>query len=145
MAKSSVKRKYVLKTRFDKAFANYKKRYRAMKKRLANKGYQMADDKGMLTKKEYRMTRRALVDMGVTTNINQKIVSQQAFEYGRDVAIRFKAFAEENELEWKNLKVMEIMKGSLPLSETNEWLKATTDKTGAERAAYISQMFFDSE
>lgn len=130
--------------RLDNAYANYKKRYRAKKKMLKKKGYEMADD--MLNKREYKMVREAYQDEGVKTNINQTIVSDQAYEYNQKTARRFKATAEKYNLEWKDKTITELRKGEIDVSAINDILKEEyPDWTGTQRADYISYEVFGSE
>lgn len=130
--------------RLDNAYANYKKRYRAKKKMLKKKGYEMADD--MLTKREYTMVREAYQDEGVKININQTIVSDQAYEYNQKTARRFKATAEKYNLEWKDKTITELRKGEIDVSLINDILKEEyPDWTGSQRADYISYEVFGSE
>lgn len=130
--------------RLDNAFKNYKKRYREKKKMLEKKGYTMADT--MLNKKEYTMVRKAYQDEGITININQTIVSDQAYEYSQKTARRFKATAEKYNLEWQDKTITELRKGGIDVSEINELLKEEyPDWTGSQRAGYISYEVFGSE
>ena len=130
--------------RLDNAYANYKKRYKAKKKMLKRKGYEMADK--MLNKKEYTMVREAYQDEGVKTNINQTIVSDQAYEYNQKTARRFKATAEKYNLEWKDKSITELRKGEIDVSAINDILKEEyPDWTGTQRADYISYEVFGSE
>ena len=138
------KRKYEMKVRMDKAYENYKSRYRAKKKELKKKGYLMADT--MLTKREYKMVRDAKVREGVTTNINQTIVSEQTYEYSQETARRFKKTAKEFNLEWKGKSIMEIRKGAVDVSAINDYLKELHPMwTGKERQLWISYEVFGSE
>lgn len=130
--------------RLDNAYANYKKRYKAKKKMLKKKGYEMADD--MLTKREYKMVREAYQDEGVKININQTIVSDQTYEYSQKTARRFKATAEKYNLEWKGKTITELRKGEIDVSAINDILKEEyPDWTGSQRADYISYEVFGSE
>ena len=111
----------------------------------------------MLKKREYLANRQAYINEGVTTNINQTIVSEQAYEYSQDTARRFKRVAQEHNLSWKDLKVEELMKGSVDVSEINNSLKQMTDEEREEKfkqlpdsvkhtnQGYISYMVFGSE
>lgn len=83
--------------RLDNAYANYVKRYEAKKAMLRKKGYEMADTK--LTRREYEMVRRAYVNEGRKTNINQTIVSDQAYEYSQKTARQMKKTAIKFDLE----------------------------------------------
>lgn len=137
-------RKYVMSKRLDNAYANYKKRYRAAKKKLKKKGYQMADK--MLTKKEYLANREAYIEEGITVNINQTMVSDQSYEYSQKTARRFKATAEKFDLDWKDKSITELRKGGVDVSEINELLKDEyPDWTGYQRQQYISYEVFGSE
>ena len=115
------KRKYKMNKRLDKAYENYKKRYKAKKQSLKKRGYEMADT--MLTRREYEMVRKAMVNEGIKTNINQTLVSEQAYEYSQKTARRFKATAEKFDLEWKGKSITELRKGGIDVSEINEILK----------------------
>lgn len=137
-------RKYNMGRRLDKAYENYIKRYDAKKKSLAKRGYDMADKK--LTKREYEMVRTAYINDGVTENINQTIVSDQAYEYSQKTARRFKATAEKFDLEWKNKSITELRKGGIDVSQINEILKEEyPDWTGTQRQQYISYEVFGSD
>ncbi|MBO7079076.1 MAG: hypothetical protein J6W64_04640 [Bacilli bacterium] len=130
--------------RLDNAYANYKKRYKAKMKSLKRRGYEMADT--MLNKREYLMVRKAYQEEGVTQNINQTIVSDQAYEYSQKTARRFKATAEKYGLEWKNKSITELRKGEIDVSTINEILKEEyPDWTGYQRQQYISYEVFGSE
>lgn len=95
MAKN--KRKYTLGKRLDKAYENYSKRYDAKQKQLEKRGYSMADTK--LNKREYNMVRTAYVNDGIKKNINQTIVSDQAYEYSQKTARQMKKTAIKFDLE----------------------------------------------
>ena len=137
-------RKYNMTKRLDKAYANYKSRYKQKQKQLAKKGYNMVSR--MLTKREYMFNRQAYVNEGITTNINQTMVSEQAYEYSQKTARRFKKTAQEHNLKWKDKSIMDIMKGDINVSEINEWLKETyIDWTGMDRQKWISHEVFGSE
>lgn len=139
------KRKYTLKARLDKAYENYKKRYKAKQKNLKKRGYEMADKK-MLTKREYKMVRTALVDEGRETNINQTIVSMQAYEYSQKTARQFKKVAEEYDLDWKDKTITQLRKGEIDVSSINDMLKEMyPDWTGTQRQEYISYEVFGSD
>ena len=130
--------------RLDNAYANYKKRYKAKMKSLKRRGYEMADT--ILNKREYLMVRKAYQEEGVTQNINQTIVSDQAYEYSQKTARRFKATAEKYGLEWKNKSITELRKGEIDVSTINEILKEEyPDWTGYQRQQYISYEVFGSE
>ena len=137
-------RKYSMKNRLSKAYDNYKKRYKTAKKQLKKKGYEMADT--MLNKKEYLMVREAYIDEGVTTNINQTIVSAQKYEYSQKTAQQFKKTAKKFDLSWKDISITELRKGGIDVSEINERLKEEFPKmTGKERSKYISHEVFGSD
>lgn len=137
-------RKYNMTKRLDKAYANYKSRYKKKEASLKKKGYNMVSR--MLTKREYMFNRQAYVNEGVTTNINQTMVSEQAYEYSQKTARRFKKTAQEHNLKWKDKSIMDIMKGDINVSEINEWLKETyIDWTGMDRQKWISHEVFGSE
>lgn len=119
-------RKYTMNKRLDKAYENYTKRYTEMANRLAKKGYSMYD-KNMLTRREYEMSREALKAEGVTININQTLVSEQAFEYNKATALRFKHTAQKFDLDWKDYKIEELMKGKQDISALYKELKSKTD------------------
>lgn len=130
--------------RLDNAYANYKKRYRAAKKQLKKKGYDMASD--MMTKREYLRIRDIYQREVTTININQTIVSDQKYEYSQKTARRFKATAEKFDLDWKDKSITELRKGGVDVSEINEILKEEfPDWTGYQRQEYISYEVFGSE
>lgn len=130
--------------RLENAYANYVKRYNAKKESLKKRGYEMADT--MLNKTEYEMVRKAYQDEGVKININQTIVSDQAYEYSQKTARRFKATAEKFDLEWKNKSITELRKGGIDVSEINDILKEEyPDWTGYQRQQYISYEVFGSD
>lgn len=137
-------RKYDMSKRLDKAYANYQKRYRQKEKTLSNKGYNMVSR--MLTKREYMYNRQAYIDEGVTININQTMVSDQAYEYNQKTARRFKRVAQKYDLDWKDLSITELRKGGVNVSEINDILKEEyPDWTGYQRAEYISHEVFGSD
>ena len=137
-------RKYNMSKRLDKAYANYQKRYRQKEKTLSNKGYSMVSR--MLTKREYMYNRQAYIDEGVTININQTMVSDQAYEYNQKTARRFKRVAQKYDLDWKDLSITELRKGGVNVSEINDILKEEyPDWTGYQRAEYISHEVFGSD
>lgn len=130
--------------RLENAYANYKKRYKAKKKSLQKRGYEMADT--MLNKREYEMVRKAYQNDGVKININQTIVADQAYEYSQKTARRFKATAEKFDLEWKDKSITELRKGGIDVSQINDILKEEyPDWTGSQRQQYISYEVFGSE
>lgn len=131
-------------SRLDRSYENYKKRYKAKQKSLRKRGYEMADT--MLSKREYEMVKKAYQEEGVKININQTIVSDQAYEYSQKTARRFKATAEKFNLDWKNKTIMELRKGNIDVSEINERLKEEfPEMTGIERQKYISYEVFGSD
>ena len=70
----------------------------------------------MFNKQEYLMNREALVNELTknnkdTININQTLVSQQAYSYDLAVAQRFKKIAKEQNLGWKDLTIAELRQG----------------------------------
>lgn len=126
-----------------RSYQNYVKRYKKKQKQLAKKGYDMVSRK--MTKKEYERAKKLLKDSGVTTNINQTIVSEQAYEYDRNTARRFRKVAKEYELEWEEETELAIMKGEVDVSALNNLLKEThPDMTGYDRRNYISHEIFGS-
>lgn len=132
------------KKQFDRAYANYKKRYRAKAKLMKRRGLAMEDT--MLNKKEYKMVRQAYIDDGRTININQTIVSDQQYSYGQKVAMRFKKVAEERNLDWKKLQLYKIRSGEIDVSGINNWLREDYPEwTGTQRADFISHEIFGSE
>lgn len=137
-------RKYTLKARLDKAYENYKKRYRKKKKMLKKKGYDMASE--MMTKREYIRIRDIYQREVTTTNINQTIVSDQTYEYSQKTARQFKKVAEEFNLDWKDKSITQLRKGEIDVSSINEMLKEKyPDWTGTQRQEYISYEVFGSE
>lgn len=130
--------------RLDNAYANYVKRYEAKKAMLRKKGYEMADTK--LTRREYEMVRRAYVNEGRKTNINQTIVADQTYEYSQKTARQFKKVAKEFNLEWKNKTITELRKGEIDVSGINDLLKEQYPEwTGTQRQKYISYEVFGSD
>lgn len=126
-----------------RAYDNYKKRYRAKKRSLNKRGYDMASE--MLNKKDYLRVRALQVSEGREININQTIVSEQAYEYSHEVAKRFKKVAEEHGLVWQEKTYTQIRKGAVDVSALNEELKLIhPDWTGYDRANYISNEVFGS-
>lgn len=137
-------RKYVLNKRLDKAYENYLKRYKAKQKMLRKKGFEMADTK--LNKREYQMVRDAYIREGRKNNINQTIVSDQAYEYSQKTAKQFKKVAMEYDLEWKNKSITQLRKGEIDVSGINNLLKELyPDWSGKQRQEYISYEVFGSE
>lgn len=133
-------------TRLDNAYANYKKRYKAKEKMLNKKGYEMASE--MMTKREYKRIRKLYMEeQGIKININQTIVSDQAYEYSQKIARQFKKVAEEYNLDWKNQTITELRKGvKVDVSALNEALKEEhEDWTGKQRQEYISHEVFGSD
>ena len=144
MGKSVTKRKYTLKQRLNDAYKNYKKRYRAKEKMLKRKGFEMASD--MMTKREYMRIRDIYTREVTKTNINQTIVSDQAYEYSQKTARQFKKVAEEYDLSWKEMTITELRKGGIDVSEINNKLKEMNpEMTGKQRQEYISYEVFGSE
>ena len=138
------KRKYTLKARLDKAYENYKKRYKAKAKMLKKKGYDMASD--MMSKREYKRIRDIYQREVTTTNINQTIVADQAYEYSQKTARRFKATAKKFDLDWKDKSITELRKGEIDVSSINDILKEEyPDWSGYDRQQYISYEVFGSE
>lgn len=140
-----VKRKYTMTKRLDDAYKNYKKRYRAKAKSMKKRGLEM--ESRMLKKSEYLSVRDEKVRDGVEININQTIVSEQAYKYSEKTARHLKKFAKENDLDTKNLSIAEIRQGKgLPeeLIRLNEQLKEQ-GLSGKERQEYISYEVFGSE
>lgn len=126
-----------------RSYDNYVKRYKEKQKQLRKKGFEMVDKK--LTKKEYERAKKLMQDSGIKTNINQTLVSEQAYEYSRATARRFRKVAKEYELDWEDQSELEIMKGGIDVSAVNDWLKEThPDMTGYDRRNYISHEVFGS-
>lgn len=119
-------RKYSMTKRLEKAYKNYEKRYEAKQASLSRRGYQMADKK--LTRKEYDMVRKAYVESGVEQNINQTIVSDQAYEYSQKTARQMKSTAKKFNLEWKDKTITELRKGEIDVSGINNSLKEMSDQ-----------------
>lgn len=137
-------RKYNMSVRLDKAYKNYVKRYKEKSASLKKRGYDMVSR--MLTKREYKYNREAYVREGIKININQTMVSEQAYEYSQKTARRFKETAEKYDLKWKNDSVLSIMKGTIDVSGINDWLKEQyPDMTGADRQQWISYEVFGSD
>lgn len=144
---SKASRRYSLsKKRADNAYKNYVKRYRAKQKSLNKRGLEMESRK--MTKREYLAVREDMVTTyGVTQNINQTIVSDQAYEYDREIARRLREAAEEYDLSWKGTKIRDLRQGKgIDLSELNERLKLEIGDAGFGkiRAKKISHDVFGS-
>jgi hypothetical protein len=104
----------------------------------------MADT--MLSRREYEMVRKAYVNEGHKTNINQTIVADQAYEYSQKTARQFKKVAEEYDLEWKDKSITELRKGEIDVSGINNLLKEIYPEwTGSQRQQYISYEVFGSD
>ena len=132
-------------TRLDRSYANYVKRYKAKEKMLKKKGYKMAS-KMIKSKKMYKAVREAYIEEGQKININQTIVSDQAYEYNQKTARRFKATAEKYGLDWKEKGITELRKGGVDVSAINDLLKEEyPDWTGTDRANFISHEVFGSD
>lgn len=132
------------KSRLDRYYEAYKKKYREAKKKLKKKGFTMADE--MLSKREFSMVRDALKEEGITQNINRKIVDEQSYEYSAKTARRFKKTAKEYNLDWADVSYENIRKGEIDVSGINDWLKSEfPDLTGKERQKWISHEVFGSE
>lgn len=151
------KRKYTMKARLDKAYKNYVKRYKAKEAMLNKKGYQMASK--MMKKRMYIAARIDKVESGITTNINQNLVAEQAYQYSQKTAQRLKKTAEKFDLVWKDKTVTEIRKGKVDLSKLNNILKdmeanepekyqqlmdTLPDEVKQTRQGYISYYVFGS-
>lgn len=137
---------HLTKKRADNAYKNYLKRYRSKEKSLNRRGLEMESRK--MTKREYLAVRKDMVTTyGVTENINQTIVSDQAYEYNREIARRLKSAAEEYDLSWKGTKIRDLRQGrGIDLSELNERLKLEIGDSGfgAIRSKKISHDVFGS-
>lgn len=120
------RKKYSMENRLKKAYANYKKRYAAKAATLAKKGYKMADTE--LTEREYNMVRAAYIEKGIEININQTIVSGQAYEYSQKTARQMKSTAKKFNLDWKNKTITELRKGEIDVSGINNSLKEMSDE-----------------
>ena len=135
-----------MRKRLDKAYANYKKRYKAKQKLMREKGLEM--ESRMLKKKEYLSRREEMVKYeGITTNINQTLVQEQQYKYSQRTARHLKSFAKEHGLETGKLSISAIRQGQgLPeeLIRLNEELKEQ-GLSGKERQEYISYEVFGSE
>lgn len=133
-----------MRARLDKAYENYVKRYKKKAKMLKKKGYEMASD--MMNKREYRRIRDIYQREVTTTNINQTIVADQAYEYSQKTARQFKKVAEKFDLEWKDKTITELRKAEIDVTAINEMLKEMyPDWTGYDRQQYISYEVFGSE
>ena len=140
-----MKRRSKASKRLDNSYKNYVKRYKAKEAMLKKKGYEMAS-KMIRSKKMYKAVREAYIEEGRTININQTIVSDQAYEYSQKTARRFKATAEKFGLDWKDKSITELRKGGVDVSSINELLKEQyPDWTGRDRADYISHEVFGSD
>lgn len=119
-------RQYSMNKRLEKAYDNYVNRYKAKAASLSKRGYEMADT--MLSKREYQMVRKAYINSGVSTNINQTIVSEQAYEYSQKTARQMKATAKKFNLDWKSKTITELRKGEIDVSGINNNLKGMSDE-----------------
>lgn len=88
------KRTYTLGKRLDKAYDNYVKRYNKKREEMNKKGFEMADRQ--LNFSEYKAVREALTRDGIKININQTLVSEQAYVYSLKTARNLRKFAKEN-------------------------------------------------
>ena len=145
--------------RLRKAYKNYVKRYKQKRGVMERHGSEMAS--GMMTYREYKMTRQAYVDAGVDININQTIVSDQQYEFSISQARSLKEAAKEMDLSFKEESLIKISGGRAvrneDLTEINNRMKELADKyptiyedftTGRGRAAWIKENIFwdvDSE
>lgn len=152
------KRKYTMTARLDKAYKNYVKRYKAKEAMLKKKGYEMASK--MMKKRMYIAAREdKIYNEGITTNINQTLVSEQAYQYSQKTAQRLKRTAEKFDLVWKDKTITEIRKGKVDLSKLNNILKdmeennpeqyqqlmdTLPDEVKRTRQGYISYYVFGS-
>ena len=121
-----MKRKKAMTKRLGNAYKKKKKRYEAKQVSLRRRGYRMADKK--LTRKEYDMVRKAYVESGVEQNINQTIVSDQAYEYSQKTARQMKETAKKFNLDWKDKTITELRKGEIDVSGINNSLKEMSDE-----------------
>lgn len=119
-------RTYSMTTRLKKAYENYVSRYNKKAESLKKRGFDMADT--LLSEREYNMVRKAYTDNGVTQNINQTIVSEQAYEYSQKTAKQMKATANKFDLNWKDTSILELRKGKIDVSGINNSLKGMTDE-----------------
>ena len=148
-----------MKARLDKAYENYKERYKAKAKMLKKKDKNYKMPSKMLSKRMYKVVRLDKIEEGVTTNINQTIVSEQTYRYSQKTARRLKKTAEKFDLVWKDKTVTEIRKGKVDLSKLNNILKdleanepekyqqlmdTLPDEVKQTRQGYISYYVFGS-
>ena len=139
------KRKYTLGKRLDKAYDNYVKRYKEKAADMERRGFSMADT--LLTRREYEMNRKAYIAAGQKTNINQTLVSDQAYVYSLKTARHLKKFAKEHDLESAKLSITQLRQGeglTEELAKLNEALK-DQGMSGYQRQQYISYEVFGSE
>lgn len=145
--------------RLRKAYKNYVKRYKQKEAVMERHGTDMAS--GMMTYREYKMTRKAYVESGVDININQTIVSDQQYEFSLRQARSLKEAAKEMDLSFKEESLIQIRGGGAvrneDLTEINNRMKELAEKypniyedfaTGRGRAAWIKENIFwdvDSE
>ena len=142
------KRKYKMTTRMDKAYDSYVKRYRAKEESLIRRGYSMQSP--MLTRVGYDAVREAYLREGVKNNINQTIVSDQAFEYTQRQARGIRKVARDQNNPIKDYSITDIRTGAVDVrsitSTMNDELKALFPTwTGLERSRYISHEVFGSD
>ena len=130
--------------RFEKSYARYKELFKKAKRQIHRRGYKMADER-MLTRRDFKMAREIIKDNGLKSNLTEKIVSEQKYEYSQKIARQFKKVAEEFDLEWKDVKITELRKAKIDVSKINDKLKEMYPKwTGYDRADYISHEVFGS-
>ena len=100
----------------------------------------------IMTKREYLRIRDIYQREVTTTNINQTIVADQAYEYSQKTARQFKKVAEKYDLDWKDKSITQLRKGEIDVSAINEMLKEEYPEwTGTQRQEYISYEVFGSE
>ena len=123
-------RKYSMDLRLKKAYQNYINRYKAKEALLKKHDLKMQDV--MLTEYEYQAIRKSYVDSGVTTNINQTIVSEQAYKYSQAAAKQMKATAKKFNLRWKGESILSLRAATIDVSGINDWLNDLTDEEREE-------------
>lgn len=133
------------KSRLDRSYENYVKRYEAKQAMMRRHGYEMAS-KMIKNKAMYKVVIEDMKREGRKINLNQTLVAEQAYEYSLKEARRFKATAEKYDLSWKDKSITQLRKGEIDVSEMNDLLKENhPDWTGKQRQKYISYEVFGSD
>lgn len=133
------------KSRLDRSYENYVKRYEAKQEMMRRHGYEMAS-KMIKSKEMYAAVIEAMKEEGRKINLNQTLVADQAYKYSLKTAQRFKATAEKYDLSWKDMNIRQLRTGGVDVSEINDLLKEQNPEwTGKQRQQYISYEVFGSD